>query len=199
MNNVKFFVTPVALLGGMFPNSYEGFLGDMYDLVNGIYDDVCFVYGGKDSLPLESMRFLKKYAFTQRVKMEDVVEEAAFTLPDGTYAHIYSNGLMDWRVSSVLDGLAEDFRNNIKKKLFYESFFRYISRNVSTSASLGSCRDLQRIALDLSKETMHFFGVPYSAWNTEGGKLWRESLNAALAKRYYARRAVRLRRTSFGY
>ncbi len=198
MNNVKFFITPVALLG-VFPNSYEGFLGDMYELVNGIYDDVCFVYGGKTSLPSESIRFLKKYASMQRLKVEDVVEEAVFPLPDGTYAHIYSNGLMDWRVSSVLEGLSEDFRQNIKKKPFYESFFRYISRNLSISSTIGTFSDLQRIALNLSKDTMHFFGVPYSAWNTEGGKLWRESLNAALAKRYYARRAVRLRQTSFGY
>lgn len=198
MNNVNFFVTPVALLG-IFPNSYEGFLGDMYDLINGIYDDVCFVSGGKNSLPPESIQFLKKYAFKQRIEVEDVVEEAVFPLPDGTYAHIYSNGLIDWRVSSVLDGLSEDFRQNIKKKPFYESFFRYIARNLPDNASLSSFRELQRIALDLSKETMHFFGVPYSAWNTEGGKLWRESLNGALAKRYYARRAVRLRRISFGY
>ncbi len=199
MNNVAIFETPVALLGNVFQRSYEGFLGDMYDLLNGVYDDTCVVSGTKEGLSPESLHALKRYAFKNRLNIGELVEEGVFPLPDGQYAYIYCSELIEWRVSSLLEGISEDFRINIKKKSFYDSFFRYISKNLSASASLGSFRDFQRIALDLSKETMHFFGVPYSAWNTEGGKLWRESLNGALAKRYYARRAVRLRRTSFGY
>ncbi len=199
MNNVKFFETPATFFGSIFPNSYEGFLSDMYELITGIYDDVCIVQGEKSDLSKKSVRLLKKYASQNRMSVEDVVEVAVFPLPDGTYAHIYGTDSVDYRVSIVLEDLAEDFRESIKKKTFYDSFFRYISKNLSSRAYSGTFKHCQNNAVDVSKKTMSFFGVPLVAWNSEGGNLWQESLNAALAKKYFSPKAARLRETNFGF
>jgi hypothetical protein len=173
-------------------NSYKGFLMSSFDDASNRYfhDSICCTYVRKDgAMPTTHGEVaLKRYARKEGCDLNDLELVAVYPMADGKYAGFFCPSDYYCNAMLGLEMAQEDFRNRIKKPGFYENFFKSLVAWFDDKAAMD-----YTIALNRVKDTMAFWGVPSSAWNSIGGHAWLECFNKYYSKRFYSGKQMRLR------
>ncbi len=179
-------------------NSYKGFLMNALDEVgfSAFHDNLCVVYSNSSGSPVSIGKAdLKAYCKAENYEEDDLTLVCVYPMADGHYAAIYCGEDVEYRILGGFEMAQEEFRSRIKEKAFYNDFFKSIVDWLDTSAASN-----YEVALERVQNTLSFWGIPESAWNTSGGNTWAECFNKHFAKRYYSRKMSRIRaRESFGF